>query len=185
MDRGWLKLWRKSLDSGMLKNPELWAFWSWCLLKASRKETKIMVGFQQVELKPGQFIFGREKAAKDLGTTVGKIRTSLDSLRKCQNITIKSTNKFSIITIVNWDIYQPTENQSDHQTDQQLTSKRPATDQQATTNKNRRSKELKNSTSQILRFDDGCIEMRLALYLRGHINKRSPNGKPIIPSQSR
>ena len=128
MDRGWRKFWIKSLDSGMLKNPELWTFWSWCLLRANRKHTKIMVGFQEINLDPGQFIFGRKKAAIELDTTERKIRTSLDSLVKSKNVTIKSTNKFSIISIINWHIYQDENFTNDQLIRQPPTSNRPATD---------------------------------------------------------
>ena len=44
-----------------------------------------------------------------------------------KNVTIKVTNKYSIITIVNWDSYQQKEIESDHQNDEPVTSKRPQT----------------------------------------------------------
>ncbi len=43
-------------------------------------------------------------------------------------MTIKTTNKFSIISIVNWNTYQIERQTSNQQNDQQVTSKRPATD---------------------------------------------------------
>jgi hypothetical protein len=127
MNRGYVRLWRKSLDAGWIKNHKLWAFWTWCLLKASHKEYDLIVGLQRVNLLPGQFIFGRKKAAKETGLTEREIRTILDFLKKCGNLTIKTTNKFSIITIVNWHIYQSEETENDQQNDQQLTSKGPQT----------------------------------------------------------
>jgi len=92
-----------------------------------------MVGFQEINLDPGQFIFGRKKAAIELDTTERKIRTSLDSLVKSKNVTIKSTNKFSIISIINWHIYQDENFTNDQLIRQPPTSNRPATDQQPTT----------------------------------------------------
>lgn len=132
MNRGYVKLWRKSMDSGMLQNAELWTFWSWCLLKATHKPIKQHIGYQEVELEPGQFVFGRIKAAHELQLTERKIRTCLDSLRKRQNVTIKTTNKFSIITIVNWPTYQGEDCENDQQTVQPVTSKRPANDHKQT-----------------------------------------------------
>ena len=51
-------------------------------------------------------------------------------MRSCpnKNETIKSTNKFSIITICNWDTYQSQDLENDQLNDQQLTNKRPTTD---------------------------------------------------------
>lgn len=136
MHRGYVKLWRKTLDSGILKNPELFLFWAWCLMKATHKPCKTLVGFQEIELNPGQFIFGRNKAAVELRLTPMKVRTCVQSLSNMKNITIKSTNKFSIITIANWECYQSEQNEINQQVSQQLTSKQPANNQQLTTNKN-------------------------------------------------
>ena len=136
MHRGYVKVWRKSLDSGWLHNPNLWTFWCWCLLKASHREMDMMVGLQKVHLMPGDFIFGRKAASMELKISEQTIRTNLDSLRKHKNLTIKATNKFSVISIMNWNIYQGEEIEDNQQTNQQLTNKQPTTNQQLTTNKN-------------------------------------------------
>ena len=128
MNRGYVKLWRKSLDAGWLQNHQLWAFWSWSLMKATYKEFDQIVGFQTIHLMPGDFIFGRKKAAKELKISDRSIRTILNFLKTSGNLTIKTTNKFSIISIANWETYQQTEIISDQQSDQPPTSHRPATD---------------------------------------------------------
>jgi hypothetical protein len=123
MNRGYIKLWRKSLDAGWLRDHKLWSFWSYCLLKATHKEYDFIVGLQKVHLEPGQFVFGLHKAARDLNMTVAQIRSRRDSLKKAGNITIKSTNKYSIITIVNWDSYQGVNEQDRKQARKPLASK--------------------------------------------------------------
>ena len=129
MNRGYVKLWRKSLDAGWIKNHKLWAFWTWCLMKATHKEYTLIVGLQAVHLMPGQFVFGRRAAAKETGLSEQEIRTIIAFLVKAGNLTIKTTNKFSIITIINWPIYQGSD--IDNQPANQ-----PTTNQQLTTNKN-------------------------------------------------
>ena len=130
MDRGWIKIWRKTLDSGILQNPELFAFWIWCLLKASHKEKTLFVGKQEVTVNKGEFVFGRCQAAKELNSSEQKVRTCLKSLKSTGNLTVKSTNKFSIISIINWELYQKDERENNHQNNQhinqQATSKQPA-----------------------------------------------------------
>jgi len=123
MNRGYIKLWRKSIDSGWIKNHKLWAFWSYCLLKASHQEFDAIIGVQTVHLLPGQFIFGLRIASSDTGLSIREIRTILAFLKKAENLTIKSTNKFSIITIVNWPIYQGDVSGNDKQNDKPLTNK--------------------------------------------------------------
>ena len=75
-------------------------------MKATRNLFIDKVGFQDVPLNPGQFVFGLHVASRETGLSVQEIRTLLKRLKRSQNITIKPTNKFSIITIVNWGIYQ-------------------------------------------------------------------------------
>ena len=110
----------------------------WCLLKATHKPIKLTVGFQDIELEPGQFIFGLNKCSHETAVSVQSCRTAIKTLEKTGKITIKPTNKFSIISIINWDSYQ-TESASDNiQTNKQLTN-----DQQTTNNK-QECKEHKN-----------------------------------------
>ena len=125
---GYVKLWRKSLESPIWQNHNLWRFWEWCLMKATFKPRVGKVGFQDVQLEPGQFIFGRLTASKETGLSEQTIRTSIDSLRSSQNLTIKSTNKYSIISIVKWAEYQ-------EEVTSKVTNKQPATNQQLTTDK--------------------------------------------------
>jgi len=129
MHKGYIKLWRKSLDSNVWRNEKLWRFWTWCLLKATHKKIKTMIGYQEIELNPGQLIFGRKSCSKETGLSEQNIRTALRTL-SATKLTIKPTNKFSIITIINWDSYQ----QDKNQTNQQITINQPATNQQLTTN---------------------------------------------------
>jgi hypothetical protein len=57
-------------------------------------------------------------------------------LKTTNEVTIKSTSKWSLITICNYELYQTRATASDQQNVQQETSDRPSSDQQATTNKN-------------------------------------------------
>lgn len=88
-----------------------------------------MVGYQEVKLLPGQFIFGRQKAAADLNMSEKSIRTCLTGLRSAQKLAIKSASKFSIITVINWDTYKGYDNAEGP-------AKRPAKGQQRATNNN-------------------------------------------------
>lgn len=130
IEGGWVKLWRKSLDSAVWQNQDLWRFWTWCLMKATRRPRIALVGFQEIPLKPGQFVMGRDKAAEETGMTSRKVRTCLKHLKNLKNVTSKTTNKFTVITITNWHSYQSSDTQSDQQNDQEATSRRPAGDQQ-------------------------------------------------------
>jgi hypothetical protein len=128
MDRGYVKLWRKTLDSGWFQNPELFTFWCYCLCKATWKPITQIVGFQQIDLQPGQFVFGRRAASAEIMMSVRKIRTCMQNLKNMGNVTLKTTNKFTIISVVNWDIYQIDEIQNGPQSGPRQAHKRPTGD---------------------------------------------------------
>jgi hypothetical protein len=145
MENGWIKLHRKFLECGFFNNPDLAHFWVWCILKATHQEFKASIGYQIVILQPGQFIYGRKVASIETGLSEQTLRTCIKHLENIENLTIKSTNKYSIITITNWDTYQNTEAITNHQTNQQVTSNQPAGNQQVTTYKNNKNnKKVKN-----------------------------------------
>ncbi len=144
MNSGYIKLWRKTLNSPVWQNPNLFRFWAWCLMKASHKERVALVGFQKVPLLPWQFIFGRKKAAAETGLSEKTVRTCLECLKTLGNVAIKTASKFSVLTVVNWDFYQDESNKGAIKT----ASKGPANGQQEATDKNVKNvKNVKNNYS--------------------------------------
>jgi len=119
---GYIKLFRKAIENGWLSNHKLWTFWCFCLMKASHRSHTQRLGFQEIPLKPGQFIFGRKSAAEDLNMSEQSIRTCLATLKKSKNLTTKSTNKFTIVSVCNWEQYQVHDGEINQPTNQQLTT---------------------------------------------------------------
>ena len=109
----------------MFRNEGLWKVWTWCLLKARHK--KGFVSFKtgkhesEIELLPGQFIFGRKTAAKELGMKESTVRNRIGKLKKLQNLAVKTDTHCSIITVINWDSYQPPKEKEDRQQDRHRT----------------------------------------------------------------
>ena len=157
MEQGYVKLWRKCLDSGLLKNPTAWQLFGYLLLKATHRAHRQLVGGMVFDLQPGDVIFGRSKAADDLCVGEQSIRTALKLLEKLEIVTSKSTNKCTVISFVNWDRYQDEQPAHNQQTNQHLTSNQPAPNQHLTTNKNERKKEnIKTDTSYLAQSDAGA-----------------------------
>jgi len=78
----------------------------WTLLKASHRKQQIVLGFQKVTLNPGEFVYGRFSAAEELKMSASTVRNCLAKLSEFGNLDIKSTNKFSIVKIKGWNLYQ-------------------------------------------------------------------------------
>lgn len=143
MHRGYIKMWRKSFDSGMHRNHKLWVLWTWLLGNVTHKRQKCLIGSKMVQLEPGQIVCGRNRLAAELGLTVQETRSRLAILKKAGNLTIKSTNKYSIITIVNWWCYQRDQPAS-QPAKQPIPNQDPTTKQECKNDKNE-----KNTTSTL------------------------------------
>lgn len=107
-------------------------------MKASHKEIEQMVGMTKVVLQPGQFIYGRHIASVECGLSPSTVRNCMDWLKNNQTLDIKSDNKKSVVTLINWALYQANDEEKDSKKD----SCRTTTGQQQDTNKN--DKNLKN-----------------------------------------
>jgi uncharacterized phage protein (TIGR02220 family) len=137
---GWISLHRKIRKNPIFNDMELLRLWLICLTEATHKHHEQIVGRQTVHLEPGQFVTGRFDLQQmynaglkpDQQKSPKTVWRWLEALEKGEFLTINSTNKFSVISVLNWDKYQ----NGDHQSDQQVTNKRPTNDQQVTTNNN-------------------------------------------------
>jgi len=133
LNRGYVKVWRKIEDSGLIQLPNTLALFMHLLLNATHKDRKVGTPIGVFELKRGQYISGRIALAAKLQQTEREVRTSIARLQELNIITVETTSKFSIYTIENYSKYQDVDITNDQQNDQQTTSKRPASDQQTTT----------------------------------------------------
>ena len=165
---GWIKLHRKLLDSPIFQNEKLFKVFAYCLMKASHKEHTQLVGRRVVHLQKGQFVFGRKRASEELRLKESTVRDYVKLLEKLGTIDIKSDNKFSVITVVNWAVYQNDEEISDSKNDkksttnqQQMDNKSTSNQQQINTNKNvkneKNDKNVKNEKNVVVGDDFATI----------------------------
>jgi len=120
--RGYIKLWRKSFDSGLHKDPKTFLLWHYILCNVTYKEIEIVFNRKKVNLMPGEMATTLNNLAEPLFLSIQNIRTSLKNLEMYGNLTSKVTNKFRIITVINWESYQQTEIPPNKQANKCLTS---------------------------------------------------------------
>lgn len=170
--KGWIKLHRKVMENPIFNDPALFRLWCMCLMKAAHKEREILVGSQVVTIQPGEFVTGRNSLEEEYNRGVKpKDRVPgitlwrwLNSLEKLGNVNIKKTNKYSVVSIVNWDLYQ--------QDEQQMNNKRTTDEQQMNTNKNDKElKELQEIKDPLLQQQERALEFLVGEYEK---NKFSP-----------
>ncbi len=132
MNEGYIKFYRRFMKWEWYQDANTKSLFIHLLLSANF-EKKV---WRNIVIDKGQLIVGRKKLAKELNLSEQEIRTSIKHLKSTNNITIKTTNKYSLITIVNWEKYQDIVSQTNQQTNQQ------ANHQLTTTNKYK-NKEIK------------------------------------------
>lgn len=129
---GYVKLYRKLLENSCCNKPNYAWVWVFMLLRANHKTSKIIWNGKEEMLKPGQFITGREELSRQTGVPTSTIEDILTFYEKRQHqIRQQKTNKFRIITIVNWAKYQDKGTKSDSKSNNQPTSEQ----QQSNTDK--------------------------------------------------
>jgi len=129
---GWIKIHRKFISWEWADEPKMVSLFIHLLIEASHQDTR----WKGQEIKRGQVIFGRLKWSEKTGISEQCLRTCLKKLESTGEIDIKSTNRYSVITILNYDEYQGRRD-NDQPADQ------PATNQQLTSNQPHR-KKVKN-----------------------------------------
>jgi len=116
---GWIKWHRKGLDNPLFRDPAGWHLWEYCCLKANHEPHQILFKGEAIVVSRGQFLFGRHQAAQETGISAGSIHRKMKTLQSLRMLSIQTSNKFSIITIQNYDRYQSeipgSEQQSEHQ----------------------------------------------------------------------
>ena len=128
--------------------------------EANKKET-----YQQTKIIPkgiviarGSFVTSLESLSKETGISIQSIRTALVTLKSTHTLTIKSTTKFSVITILNYNQYQGLTNK--------LTNKQQTTNKQLTTNNNvlRMYKNVKEKVKTFTKKEDLILDEKTQTY---------------------
>lgn len=127
---GYLKLFRKMLDWEWYHDLNTKVMFLHCLLMARWEPTE----WKGQVIGRGEFPTSLPKLSQELGISVQQARTALDKLKSTGEITDRTTNKFRIITVKNYDRYQADNSQENIQ----ITDNQQATQHQL---KNKRKKE--------------------------------------------
>lgn len=162
--QGYIKLYRQITDTPVWADSDKLKLWLMCLMKATHDEKTQVVGNQIIELKAGQFITGRAALSDDFNRDVKKDRRVdgltlfrwLSLFEKMEMLNIKKTNKYSLVTVLNWDKYQGQRTSNE----QQLNNKRTSNEQQLNTNKN--DKNVKNVKNE--KKEDICYQQIADMY---------------------
>lgn len=104
---GWIKLHRKILDWEWFDDGVTFHVFIYLLLKANVEDKK----WHGLLIKRGQLITSQPHISAQLSnkhhkTTIQQVRTALDKLKATGELTVETTNAYSIISINNYGLYQ-------------------------------------------------------------------------------
>jgi len=130
-DSGYIKLHRKLLK---------WCWWHdrntrdlfIYLLLAANWEDK---PYENITVKRGQLLTSVTSLSKNVGISAQSVRTSLTRLKSTGEITCKSTNRWTLITVEKYEKYQVNTNKSTNKSTNKLTNAQQTGNKRVTTTK--------------------------------------------------
>ena len=125
---GFIQMHRKLLEWEWYDDINVKVLFIHLLLKANWSDKE----WRGIIIKEWQLLTWRIKLSEETWLSQQQVRTSLKKLESTNNITIKTTNRNSIIEVLNYKQYQ----QVNQQTTKQATNKQPTSNQQVTTTNN-------------------------------------------------
>lgn len=115
--QGWVKLHRRIYDNPVVrKDNDYFAVWIYLLLNATHTEINMVFAGKEITLKKGQLITGRKQIAVNNKIDENKVERILKHFKIAQQIEQQTSNKNRLITILNWENYQCSEQQNEQQT---------------------------------------------------------------------
>lgn len=155
---GYIKLHRKLVDWEWYTDVNVKVVFLHLLLTANFKKNV----YQGIEVLPGQTIVGTNALAVNTGLSRQQVRTALNKLVLTNEITIKSTNKFSLVTIENWSSYQFENETSTNKSTNKSTNNQP---------------HLKNDKKYKEDISNKCVYMNNSIKENGQRENTHPFGE--------
>lgn len=143
----WIKLYRKFKEWEWYGDVVVMAVFIHLLLSANWKPKK----WKGITIDTGEVVTSIASLAEELNISVRQTRTALDRLQECHAIDKQTTNKFTLIKVLNYCKYQGSEFSNDKQLDKQTTNERQTNDKQTTT-----PKEYKNNINKELYIEEAA-----------------------------
>lgn len=149
-----IKIDKKFKEWRYKKSPNMVAIWLHLLLEANYKDNV----WDDVDIPRGSLVTSVKKISENTGLSIQQTRTCLSNLQKTNEITMTTTNKYTIITINKWDEYQSNgKNQQTNQQGNQINSNNQITNNLTTLKEYKEYKNKEYIEEDISRGDEVCM----------------------------
>jgi len=145
-NKGWVKFHRVQFSNWISKKPFCDGYaWTYLYTQANHKKGMVNFRNEYIKIERGQFLTSKLKLQKIFGWTYRHVENFLLALKNDENITYRTTNRYIVITVVNYDIYQSYAEQNDEQNVDQSKNRLGTDYKRGNTNKNEENvKNVKN-----------------------------------------
>ena len=157
---GFIFLFRSFKEWRWFKDIKVRSVFELCLLNANVKDKEWM----GIIVPKGSFVTSLEHLSYENGTTIQETRTALKKLVSTGEISVKSTNKFTQITVNNWSKFQSHPSK--------LTNKQQTTNNQSTINQQTTNNQL-TTTKQVNKL--------ISKQVNKNIGAGAPSSGDILP----
>lgn len=107
MSHGWICVHRKLLEWEWFDDHNTFRLFMYLMLKANHQDKN----WKGITIKRGQHLTSLDKMVVGSGLTKSQIRTSINKLKSTQEIAHHSNAQHTVITIINYDLYQAADTQ--------------------------------------------------------------------------
>lgn len=164
---GWISIDRSIQNHWLFKEKRTFSkfeAWIYLLMEANHSKAKVPIGNQIITVERGQRLTSILTLSDLFNWSRFKVKTFLDLLESDGMLEVKTTSKYTLITIVNYDFYQSEQGRNQHQNDIKPTSKQhqsninPTSKQHQTNtnnndNKDNNEKNVNNEKKKVTAFD--------------------------------
>lgn len=157
MCNGWIKLHRKILDWEWFTSPSTLQLFIYLLLRANKEDKK----WRGILIKRGQLVTSVATISEETKLSTQQVRTSLNRLKSTNEITSKTTNRFTLVTVCKYEsyqLYEETKQQTKQQALQQTNNKQITNKQQQLKNNKNIRNNKKESILTNVRIDEKATD---------------------------
>lgn len=148
---GYIKMFRSVANKGWYKKRDYFHLWGHLLINATHKGMEYFWNGRTILLQPGQFITGRKQLQHETGINEHKVDRILKVFETEQQIKQQTSNTSRLISILNWENYQQTEQQNA----QRVSNERATGEQRVSTKQEcKNDKNDKNRVIEIPNIED-------------------------------
>lgn len=133
--QGWIKIYRKITDCVIWNDGSIYdkrSAWIDMLLMASHKDTNVMFDGNLVPVQTGSFITSKRRLSERWQWSITKVSKFLNVLENDGMLIVKSNSKKTLVTVVNYSVYQGSEfeksnteiTQKEHSSNTEITQKK-------------------------------------------------------------